>query len=117
MPTDSNVWIVLIIVAGLVTALAIWFGRGLKVKKNKSGMEMELRGDQKPAPTGIQVANNAQIKGSTVGDIAGIKLEGATPPGAPTQPVRVFNESKLNNVEAGDIAGIKQTSPKPDQPR
>lgn len=115
MPTDSNVWIVLIIVAGLVTALAIWFGRGLRVKKKGEAIDVELQGDKTTRPPGIQVANNAKIEKSHIGDIAGVKIEGTGAGGPNPENVQVFNNSKLKDVEAGDVAGIKRTAPKTDK--
>jgi hypothetical protein len=108
---DNTVTIVLIVVAGLVVALAIWFGRGLKARKTKAGYELEVQSQPADAAGGIQVARGAKITGSTVGDIAGVKVEGGGAAGPVPDRIQVFDQGTLKNVQAGDIAGVKKTTP------
>lgn len=108
---DNTVTLVLIVVAGLVVALAIWLGRGLKARKTKAGYELEVQSKSPEASGGIQVARGAKITGSTVGDIAGVKIEGSGAPGPLPDRIQVFDQGTLKNVQAGDIAGVKKSTP------
>jgi hypothetical protein len=114
MSNDSNVWLVLILVGGLVVAVALFLGRGLIVRKSREGLSIEVEKHQlpvSPAPPsqGIEVARGAQIERSTVGDISGVKLEGDAATEA--RDLRVFQQGRLEGSQAGDISGVKKTRP------
>lgn len=108
MPSDPVVWIVLIVAAALVTALAVWKGRGLILRAR--GFAIEVKPPPPPSrasgPT-ITVANDARIVGSSTGDIAGVVVKGGTPPLASGTSVDVLRGGTVKDSKVGDIVGIK----------
>lgn len=117
MPQDSLVWIVLIVAAALVIALAVWKGRGFRLSKGKEGFSVEVErsqgGGDKPARSSrISVAKGAQIEAARVGDIAGVKTAGRPPPTG--RAIDVASGSRIKDAEVGDIVGVKQTERDPD---
>lgn len=115
MPIDANVWITVAVVIGLVVALALWFGRGLIIKKDKEGYSVQVEKDR-PLDTrtdDMKVAEALEIKDSTAGDVAGKKI---TSPGAVSdraQNIEVLSHGKVERSTLGDIVGVKQE----DRPR
>lgn len=114
MPQDPVVWIVLIAAVAVVFALAVWFGRGITVRKDDKGFELTVQesnpqskqnSSQQSNNQGVSVGEGLVIKGSKVGDIAGIK--GASQSGE-NQPVTVAKNAQIEASEVGDIAGVKK---------
>ncbi|WP_429886358.1 hypothetical protein [Geoalkalibacter halelectricus] len=115
MPQEPLIWIILILAAALVIALALWKGRGLRVSKNREGfsIEVEQAGDAGEAENAsgkdgkISVAREARIEESDAGDIAGVKTEDTLP--LPTPPVEVGTGLRVKKARVGDIVGVKQS--------
>lgn len=112
IPDNPQVWIVLIIVAGCVLALAIWLGRFVSLKKDGSGISLQVNKEEDPASK-ISVANRLEMTGGEAGDIAGIKSE--KPEAGPSPNIDVLEKGKLRNAKVGDIVGVKQTGNPPDK--
>ena len=111
MPNDPTVWIVFFVAAALVIGLALWFGRGLKIRKDKEGFSFEAKEHQpdKMANQNISVAKNMEIERASIGDIAGIKstdIDNAIPESK--QNIDVLSGGKIKDAQIGDITGIKQ---------
>jgi hypothetical protein len=105
MFTDNPiVWIILIIVVGLVVGYALWKGRGLKIRKDKNGISIETEGE-KPGMQNISVGKNLKIKNSTVGDIAGKKIEGVDASPDSKENIDVLNGGTIERSQVGDIIG------------
>lgn len=116
MPNDSTVWIVLLVIGGLVLILALWLGRGLKIRKENGGFSIEAREkppEQMPEQN-ISVARDLRIEDAGVGDIAGIKGADAQDVPHAKQDIDVLSGGKIKNANVGDIAGIKQERPSPE---
>jgi hypothetical protein len=79
MPSDSTVWIVLIVAAFIVIFYALWKGRGLKIRKEKDGFSVETEAEKREESSEriISVGKGIEIENATAGDIAGIKSEDA----------------------------------------
>lgn len=112
MPNDPVVWIILIVVVGAVVALAIWFGRGIRFKKDDKGLEIKVAGEAKPGkqPDEItSVAENVAIgKNAEVGDIAGTKVRGAHQEVQTKAKTEVFKGGEVGDgAKVGDIVGKK----------
>ena len=107
MPADTVVWIVLIVAVGVVAALALWLGRGLKLRVKGFGMDIKER-QSAPADSGATVFKEGQVgKGGTVGNITGVKNQGGKG-GAPQGKIDVASGARIEG-SAGDITGVENT--------
>lgn len=103
MPNDPKVWMLLIVVAGIVLLLALWFGRGIRARFGKTTIDVQARQE----PRSISVAQNAELNNVKGGDIAGIKSSGKSVP-SPTENIDVLKGGKVSESQIGDIVGIKE---------
>ena len=111
MPQDPTVWIVLIVAAALVLGLALWLGRGLRIRKDKRGFSFEAeKGQPEPASDNdVVVGRGLRIDKAKVGDITGIKSDGFDAmPSAKQKSIDVLSEGSISDTSTGDISGIKQ---------
>jgi len=118
MPNSVYVWIAAIVVLGLIVGLALWRGRGLRIKKGQEGYSLEVDKVQEPdtRTDNITVAEQAELTDVEAGDIAGRKVTSPDAVGDRTQNINVGNRAKIERTKMGDIAGIIQKgSPPPDQ--
>lgn len=107
MPTDPVIWIVLIVAVGIVAALALWLGRGLKLTVKGFGVDIKERQSTR-AGSGINVFKGGEVgEGGTVGKITGIKNQGGEA-AAPQGKVDVASGARIKG-SAGDITGIEIT--------
>ncbi len=112
IPDDPVVWIVLVVVVGLVVALALWLGRGMIFRRDKQGLSLEIKaasGSRNAKETDISVAKNAVLDDVTAEDIAGVKQEGGDAEVVNGKKISVLDRAKARGLKAGDIAGIKIT--------
>ena len=112
IPEDPVVWIFLIVVAGLVVALALWLGRGMIFRRDKQGVSFEIKAapaTRNAKETDISVAKNAVIDDVTAEDITGAKTEGADADVVNGKKISVLDRAKVSGSKVGDIAGIKIT--------
>ena len=104
-------WIILIIVLGVVVALALWLGRGFSIKKGDEGLEVKVEGagatSSGTADESISVASGATISGSVVGDITGVKVTGKNNISDNKEKIDVLNGGAVKDSTVGDIAGKK----------
>ena len=102
---------VAIIVVGIIIlgCLALWLGRGLKIRKDKNGISLEIDAvkTEESSKHNISIGKDLKIEDSTVGDVAGIKGE-AVPDSK--QDIDVLNGGKVKNSKLGDIVGVKKQS-------
>ncbi len=110
MPNDSTVWIVLIVAAFIVVFVALWKGRGLKIRKEKDGFSVETEAEKKQESSEqkISVAEGIEIENATAGDIAGIKSEDVDSASEAKTNIEVAKKGKIKNSDVGDVVGIKQ---------
>jgi hypothetical protein len=107
----QDFWIVLTLVGGLVVALALLLGRGLRVRRGAKGMSLEVEAHSEQPTQGLDVAANTPIMRSTVGDISGIKHEGGAMEPEAAREIRVLHNGRILDSHTGDISGIKKTRP------
>ena len=100
-------WQTLSGIIGILVAILGGYLTYLQIKK----IRLERKKNDKSG--GINVANEAIIEGSTVGDITGIKSVGSGTPPELDQNIEVLNKGRVRNSDVGDIAGIKQQSGSP----
>ena len=103
MPSEA--WYAIIGGLVLVVLLAIWMGRGIKIKKDSITVEAarEVRA------TGVSVAAGARIEGSHVGDITGVSSSGKpAAASAGKAPVEVLRGGVVKDATIGDVTGVKQ---------
>jgi len=116
MPNEPSVWILLIVLAALVTGLALWLGRGFIIRKDEKGFSIEAK--EKPAkPSGpghISVGNKAEFQNVKAGDIGVIKSEDQGTEIESGKNIDVLKEGKITNAELGDIFVIKRQGKKPE---
>jgi hypothetical protein len=105
MPNNAWVWGLLIVVAGVVVALAVWLGRGFKARFGDKSVEVEARRQ----PSSANVAQEAELEDVKAGDIAGVKVQGSNNLSTP-EDIKVLEQGKIKKSEIGDIVGIKQTN-------
>lgn len=112
---NPYVWIAIAVVIGVVVALALWFGRGLKIKKGSDGYSLEVERDQAPDTTtdNVKVAEAIELKDVEAGDIAGRKVTSSDAVGTRPQNTEVASHAKIERTKLGDIVGIKQEGPPP----
>ncbi len=118
MPANATVWIVLIVVAGLIVGLALWFGRRLRFtysrEKGEASFETDAGDTQQTDEVKLNVAEGIEIEHATVGDISGIKTEDATSAIETKQNIDVAKNAKIKKgSRTGDISGIKQEPKSP----
>ncbi len=111
MRDAPDFWIVLTLVGGLVVALALLLGRGLRVRHGAKGMSLEVEAPSEQPSRGIDVAGNTPIQGSTVGDISGVKHEGGAMEPEAAREIRVLQNGRVLDSHIGDISGIKKIRP------
>lgn len=101
LPKDTTFWIIVAIAAFIIVALAIIFGRGLKI----GGISVERTPDKQP--TDVTVGKGMEAKGLKVGGgVSGVKGPGAI---ASERNVDVLSDSKLTDAEIkGDISGVTE---------
>lgn len=106
IPRDPVVWIVIAAGLVIVTALAIWFGRGFEIGK----WYIRVKQAEPKKQGSVVVGKGLQMNGGKVGgDIAGIKQTGGAATDVSAQDVDVLSGAKMTNVDvAGDITGIRQ---------
>lgn len=104
MQTNPWVWGVLIVVSGIVVALAVWLGRGFTARFGNKSVEVEARHQ----PSSITVAKRVELDEVKAGNIAGVRVEGESV--LPSLDVDVLGEAKIRKSELGDIVGIEQTN-------
>jgi preprotein translocase subunit SecF len=111
MPTEPAVWVVLIVVAGIVVALALWLGRGLKVKTKSIDLEIK-EGKAADADPGVTVFEDAKVgKTARVGSITGVRSQEV----GSRQKVDVAGRAEIEGT-VGDITGV-EFSKKPPKAR
>lgn len=71
MPSNPWVWGTLIVVVGVVVALAVWLGRGFRARFGDKSVEVEARRQ----PSSISVAHGAELEDVKARDIAGVKTQ------------------------------------------
>lgn len=116
MPPDSTVWIVLLVIGGLVLILALWLGRGLKIRKENGGFSIEAREkppEQMPEQK-VSVGRDLRIQDARVGDVAGIKGDDVQDVPRGNQDIDVLSGGVIKDADVGDIAGIKRERPSPE---
>lgn len=103
MPTEA--WYVLIVCGAIVVALAIWKGRGIKIRKDS--ITVDAVRESGPKSAGVSVAAGAKITGSTVGDMTGqvVTGGGAAPS---TTPVDVLRNATVSDARIGNVTGRKE---------
>ena len=103
--------IVLVVVIGVVIlgSLALWLGRGMKIRKDKEGFTLETEADQKKEAGGneISLGKGLEIEESAAGDIAAIKGRSSESADM-TNKIDVLEGGKIRKSEVGDIVGIKK---------
>ncbi len=101
LPKDTTFWIIVAIAAFIIVALAIIFGRGLKI----GGLSVDRAPDKKA--TDVVVGKGMEAKGLKVGgSVTGVQGPGAI---ASDRNVDVLSGAKLTDAEIkGDISGVKQ---------
>jgi hypothetical protein len=108
-----NVWYIVVVGAIVLVALALWLGRGLRIRKGAIIVD-PARAD---ATKSISVGAGAKITRSTTGDISGISVSGSGPvPAAGKASVDVLRGGDVRDARVGDISGIRQTDDKGPQP-
>lgn len=111
MPADSLVWIVAIAAAALVLSLAIWKGRGLRLRHRNTDLSLRP-GESPPNPptrqgkARISVGERIVLDDVRAGDIAGIKSQGPLISGP--DEIDVARGARLHRADVGDIVGIRQ---------
>jgi hypothetical protein len=111
MPTDPVVWIVLIVVVGAVIALALWLGRGLRVKGR--GIDLKVESDKSMPDSGVTVFKQGKVgERARVGNITGVRLDHGRGQ-VPGQDVAVANQTEIQG-KVGDITGVAITTKKPE---
>lgn len=107
---STEALIALIVVAGLVFVVALIKGRGMKVKKGDIEVEInEPTGQAAEAAPGttVNVANNAKITNSKVGNITGAETTISGAGAVSDKNVNVANDTEIGDSEVGDIIGVK----------
>lgn len=111
MPANPVVWIVLIVVAGLVVVLALWLGRGLKVKAK--GIDLEIREGKAANGSAVTVFKEGRVgEGARVGNIIGVKNQPGEG-GQSQQKVDVAADVEVKG-SVGDIVGVEFSKEPPD---
>jgi hypothetical protein len=100
----NGAWYLLIAGLVVVLGLAIWFGRGIKIRKGA----ITVAPARHLARTGVNVATNARVEGSVIGDITGVSTTGAGEQQSSTMPVDVLTDGVVKGSRIGDVAGIRQ---------
>jgi|SRR5262249_12274457 len=106
----NEAWYVVIVGLLLVLILAIWKGRGIRIRKDSITVDAAR---ETPA-TGVSVAAGARIKGASVGNITGVSASGKGIP-ATKAPVDVLRGGVVKDSTVGDVTGIRQDEGKPDR--
>jgi hypothetical protein len=99
MNMPENAWYWIICLGAIVLLVAIWRGRGIKIRFG--GREAELGAKQR---TGITVGNDLTIKNSHVGHITG---QTGTKDSVQEGPIEVLSGATIEGSVVGDISGIK----------
>lgn len=102
MPSEA--WYFVIAGLVIVLALAIWKGRGIRIRKGSITVDAVR---ETPA-TGISVAAGVRIEGSSVGDITGVSISGKAATPAAKVPVDVLRGGTVKDATVGDVTGVKQ---------
>ena len=101
----DNPWVIIaaIISAAAVVALALWLNRGLKFKKDKDGVSLELEGGSAgDAESQSQVSVGEGLKvsdGGKVGDVTGVDGD------AGNANVGVLKDAEISG-DVGNITGV-----------
>lgn len=110
MPNDPIVWVILIVVVGIVVALAIWLGRGISFRKDDKSIAIKVAGagqTTKASDNTTSVAEKATIENAEVGDIAGAKIRGGDATANDKEAVEVLKGGTVKGSKVGDIVGKK----------
>ena len=110
---NPYVWIGIAVVIGIIVGLAIWFGRGLKIKKGSDGYSLEVEKNEPPdtSTDNVKVAEGIELRDVEAGDIAGRKVSSPEAAGTRPQNTEVASHAKIERTKLGDIVGIKQEGP------
>lgn len=109
MPKEA--WYFVIVGLVLVLGLAIWMGRGIRIRKGSITVDAV----REPQASGVSVAQKAHIEGSHVGDITGVSITGKGPMPGSKGTVEVLREGTVKNATVGDVTGVKQDEKAPDR--
>ena len=117
MPNELIFWILLIVLAALITGLALWLGRGFEIRKDEKGFSIAAKEKgAKPSDSkqSISVGKGAEIKRSKVGDIAGIKTENQGTEFESVKHIDVLEGGEIKDSKVGDIVGFKVQGKNPE---
>ncbi len=107
MQMDFNTIAIIVLGVVILGGLALWLGRGLKIRKDKDGFSLETEATQiegrSKSDQNISVGKDLEIEGSTAGDVAGIKGDTDS-----DQDIDVLSGGKVKDSNLGDIVGIKK---------
>lgn len=104
MPKDPMIWVVLIVAIGIVVALALWKGSGVKFIAKGIGVDIKER--QSPTEASTTVFKDGQVgKVGSVGNITGVK--GQTGDSALHQGKVDVAGGAIVRGSAGDITGVE----------
>lgn len=104
---------ILVIVIGVVIlgSLALWLGRGMRIRRGADGgleFDTEAKVPDDTDESTIDVGSNLEIEDAKVGDISGHKGASADFDANGKQNINVMKGGKIKGGEVGDITGIKQ---------
>jgi hypothetical protein len=97
--------IVIVIAVALVVGLAVWRGRGLRIRQRAGGgISLDVDPMLPEAPrTKAVVGARLEMAGGQAGNVAGVKLVGPSGIGADAD---VLSNARLKNAVIGDITGV-----------
>jgi len=110
MPENAYVWIAIVVVVGMVVALAIWKGRGLRLKRDQGAFSVEVdaasgRLGNSPDSRRIRVGNQIDIADAEVGNIKGVQSDSVGTPDR--EDVEVATGARITGSRVGDIVGAE----------
>lgn len=101
-----NIVLTIVIAVVVLTALAIWLGRKIKISKSNDGFTVETEAELKNKKNDITVGDGLEIKTAKVGNIIGHQGEKLDLKNSSEQNIKVMNNGKIENSETGDIIGF-----------
>jgi ABC-type transporter Mla subunit MlaD len=110
MPENAYVWIAIVVVVGIVVALAIWKGRGLRLKRDQGAFSVEVDAESgkprgSPDSRRIRVGNQVEINDAEVGNIKGVQSDSVGTPDR--EDVEVATGARIRGSRVGDIVGAE----------